>query len=40
MSIVPHEKVDRTEYNKKYYQDNKEKYIKYRQDNKEKYIAK
>jgi len=39
MSIVPHEKVDRTEYLKKYYQDNKEKYIKYRQDNKEKLAA-
>ena len=40
MSIVPHEKVDRTEYLKKYYQDNKEKRVasskKYRQDNKEK----
>ena len=39
MFIVPHEKVDRTEYLKKYYQDNKEKYIKYRQDNKEKLAA-
>ena len=39
MSIVPHKKVDRTEYNRKYYQDNKEKYIKYRQDNKEKLAA-
>ena len=38
MSIVPHKKVDRTEYNRKYYQDNKEKYIKYRQDNREKRI--
>ena len=40
MSIVPHEKVDRKEYNRKYHQDNKEKRIeydkKYRQDNKEK----
>jgi len=39
MFIVPHEKVDRTEYLKKYYKDNKEKYIKYRQDNKEKLAA-
>ena len=42
MSIVPHKKVDRTEYLKKYRQDNKEKLAannkKYRQDNKEKYI--
>jgi hypothetical protein len=36
MSIVPHEKVDRTEYKRKYYQDNKEKLAKYYQDNKEK----
>ena len=36
MSIVPHEKVDRTEYKRKYYQDNKEKSAKYYQDNKEK----
>ena len=38
MSIVPHEKVDRTEYKRKYYQDNKEKLAKYRQDNKEKRV--
>ena len=38
MSIVPHKKVDRTEYNRKYYQDNKEKLAKYRQDNKEKIV--
>ena len=38
MSIVPHKKVDRTEYKRKYYQDNKEKIAKYRQDNKEKIV--
>ena len=38
MSIVPHKKVDRTEYKRKYYQDNKEKLAKYRQDNKEKRV--
>ena len=39
MSIVPHKKVDRTEYSKKYRQDNKEKIVEYRQDNKEKLAA-
>jgi len=38
MSTVPHKKVDRTEYKRKYYQDNKEKLAKYRQDNKEKIV--
>tara|TARA_R110002124_G_C8634012_1_gene487609 strand:- start:47 stop:589 length:543 start_codon:yes stop_codon:yes gene_type:complete len=36
MSIVPHKKVDRTEYKRKYRQNNKEKIAKYYQDNKEK----
>ena len=39
MSIVPHKKVDRTEYKRKYRQNNKEKIAKYYQDNKEKLIV-